>query len=139
MTPQAGRRSAAARALTALEAAALLVVSSIAIPLLGSARTTRLLGVPSAPKAVPKVRAPEEALHVGGIVEKVAALLPWRPSCLRQALAVRWMLHRRGIACQCHLGVVSVAPFSAHAWVTVDGAVVVGGPVTNMTRLSTFT
>jgi Transglutaminase-like superfamily len=39
------------------------------------------------------------------------------------------MLRRRGIDCKIHLGVVSMAPFGADAWVSVRGAVVQGGPV----------
>ena len=138
MTSPVARRPVAARAVIGLEAAALLVLSSVAVRVLGSARVTRLLGAPSLPDPPPTARAPVEAQRVGRVVGRVAGVLPWRPTCLRQALAVRWMLRRRGIASQCHLGVFTVAPFAAHAWVTVDGAVVVGGPVTRATRVSTF-
>jgi hypothetical protein len=138
MTSPVARRPLASRALIGLEAGALLVLSSVAVRVLGSARVTRLLGVPGLPGAAPVARPPAEAQRVGIVVTRVARMLPWRPTCLRQALAVRWMLRRRGIASECHLGVFTVAPFAAHAWVTVDGAVVVGGPVTRATRVSTF-
>lgn len=116
----------------------MLVLSSIALRVIGSVRVTRLLGNQSEPQTTPVIRPPVEAQRVGRVVGQVARVLPWRPTCLRQALAVRWMLRRRGIASQCHLGVVGVAPFAAHAWVTVGGAVVVGGPVGHATRVATF-
>ncbi len=46
------------------------------------------------------------------------------------------MLRRRGIASAGHLGVVGTAPLSAHAWVTVRGRVVQGGPVTHATEVA---
>ena len=39
------------------------------------------------------------------------------------------MLRRRGVACVAHLGVTGTEPFAAHAWITVRGTVVQGGPV----------
>jgi hypothetical protein len=68
-----------------------------------------------------------EAELVGAAVARVAARLPWRPSCLRQALAVQRMLHRRGIGGRLHLGLSNASERSAHAWVTVGGRPVVGG------------
>ena len=68
-----------------------------------------------------------EAALVGDIVARAAGRLPWRPTCLRQALAVQRMLRRRGIPAQLHLGVTSPTEAEAHAWVTVAGEAVVGG------------
>src|SRR5947208_2523981 len=82
--------SAAARALT---------VATLAVRLLSSPRTTRLLGRPAPPDIErPRGRAGVEARRVGHAVERVARVLPWRPVCLPQALATRWMLRRRAIA-----------------------------------------
>ena len=60
------------------------------------------------------------------MVTRVAALLPWHPTCLRQALAVRWMLRRRAAPSTVHLGIADVASMDAHAWVTVHDVIVVG-------------
>ena len=80
----------------------------------------------------------EETMRIGRAVERVAAVLPWRPVCLPRALAVASMLRRRGVECRAHLGVTSTAPPEAHAWVTVGGVVVQGAPVNHVTELASF-
>lgn len=75
---------------------------------------------------------------MGRAVERVARVLPWRPKCLPQAIATRWMLRRRGISSVGHLGVTDTQPMAAHAWVTVSGAVVQGGPVAHATEVAQF-
>jgi Transglutaminase-like superfamily len=114
----------------ALEAVAQLVRASVELRLTPSERTIALLGSPAgAVPDVPVGAAPlEEAERVGGAVARAAELLPWHPTCLRQALAARRMLRRRGIASSLHLGVRSGAEWAAHAWVTVEGTPVVGRP-----------
>jgi hypothetical protein len=91
-------------------------------------RTVGLLGVvrngTDGPVAAAGLR---EAERIGAIVERVAARLPWHPTCLRQAVAVQRMLRRRGIPSRLHLGVTNPSEGAAHAWVTVDGQPVVGG------------
>lgn len=123
----------------AIEASLTLTVTSLAVRFLPSATTTRLLGRPS-PALIEQQRlAPgARASRVGRAVERVASVLPWRPLCLPQALAVRAMLLRRRIPCRCHLGVVQTSPMSAHAWVTVAGSVVQGGPVGHATEVASF-
>jgi Transglutaminase-like superfamily len=111
-----------------LEAALALTVASLALRVLPRGRVSRLLGRPG-PEHAAVGRLSSRALGVGRAVERVAALLPWRPGCLPQAVAARAMLRRRGIACHGHLGVVSTRPLEAHAWVTVAGRVVTGGRV----------
>lgn len=75
---------------------------------------------------------------MGSAVSRAAGLLPWRPTCLPQALAARLMLRRRGIDFESHLGVIKTSPFKAHAWVTVRGTPIVGGPTHHATRVATF-
>lgn len=54
-------------------------------------------------------------------------LFPDRP-CLVQALAARWLLARRGIASDLHIGVLkSNGALEAHAWLERNGQVLVGG------------
>ena len=119
-----------------MEAAASLAAASFALNLARRPAASRLLGTPesglSDAVAVPEPR----ARLVASAVTWMAARLPWHPSCLPQAIATRWMLRRRGIACQAHLGVVSTDPFAAHAWVTVGGSVVQGGPVAGATEIA---
>jgi hypothetical protein len=120
-----------------VEAAIALMAASVALRAAPRGRASRLLGRPrrgergggetgagaGAGEVNPRARG------VGRAVERVAAVLPWRPSCLPQAVATRAMLMRRGIACEAHLGIISTAPLEAHAWVTVAGHVVTGGRV----------
>lgn len=126
------------------EAAVALTLASLALRALPRRRLARLLGRPEA-AAPPDTRharaagaSDARASRVGRAVERVARVLPWHPSCLPQAIATRAMLHRRGIPCEGHVGVVSMSPLEAHAWVTVDGHVVQGGPVRDATELAAF-
>jgi hypothetical protein len=120
----------------ALEAAGSLLVASVAARVLCGQDVTRLLGVAERPgDHVPQSLNPEAA-RIGRTVSRVAGVLPWRPKCLRQAMATRWMLRRRGIPCEAHLGIVRTEPFEAHAWVTVEGSVVQGGPIGHATEIA---
>src|SRR4051794_21744522 len=100
------------------EAAFALIGAGIAIRVLPKSRMASLLGghagSPSEYRAT--TRASVDAQRVGMAVERVAGLLPWHPVCLPQAIATRWMLTRRGIPSEAHLGIVTTKPFSAHAW-----------------------
>jgi hypothetical protein len=53
-------------------------------------------------------------------VATAAAFYPRRALCLEQSLALFVLLRRRGIAAGLRFGVQTL-PFSAHAWVEVDG------------------
>jgi hypothetical protein len=128
------------RVLLAIEAAASVTVAQMAIMILEPARLMRILGYARAPDGIPAapVVGQRSARSVVRAVERVADLLPWRPLCLPRAVAARAMLRRRGIPCQLHLGIVAAAPVSAHAWLTVGGHVVQGGPVRRITPLATL-
>jgi Transglutaminase-like superfamily len=127
------------KAFLGLEAAVVLGAAELALRAVPCRRLTRLLGF-----AVPAVdddargRIDPAAQRVGRAVERVAGVLPWRPACLPQAIATRAMLRRRGIPCEGHLGVVSTDPFEAHAWITVNGWVVQGGPVHDAAEIAAF-
>ncbi|HET6764919.1 MAG TPA: lasso peptide biosynthesis B2 protein [Longimicrobiaceae bacterium] len=63
----------------------------------------------------------------GGMVERTAyrvavaaAFFPGRAVCLEQSLALYVLLRRRGVPAELALG-VQPYPFTAHAWVEVDG------------------
>jgi hypothetical protein len=120
--PAGDRRRAAAAALQ-------LTRATLELRLAPTGNTIGLLGAVGGedadqPAAEAEVR---EAQLIGATVERVAARLPWHPTCLRQALAVQRMLRRRGIASRLHLGVTGTTEAEAHAWVTVGGHPIVGG------------
>lgn len=134
-----GRR-ASAHAL-AVQCGLVLSAASLRIAITPRRRLVAMLGTPLA--AVPPPRPGELAAalegasteqlaalrtgaRVGRMVARVAGLLPWHPTCLRQSMATRWLLRRRGVPCILHLGVADAASMDAHAWVTVDGFTVVG-------------
>ena len=114
----------------AVEAVVQLVRASVELRVVPASKSIRLLGTLEHGEAEARVGATVlvEAALVGGTVTRVARRLPWRPSCLRQALATQRMLRRRGIAGRLHLGVTGLREAEAHAWVTVDGEPVVGRP-----------
>ncbi len=126
------------RAPLAIEATLALVVADLAVRVLPAPRTTKLLGSPGPPVVPAADSRNAEGRRVGRAVERVARALPWHPVCLPQAIATRWLLRRRGIPCVSHLGVVDTRPFSAHAWVTVDGSTVVGGGVSTAGEVARF-
>jgi hypothetical protein len=61
-----------------------------------------------------------------------------RGPCLAQALAGQWLLRRRGLPAELCIGVVRRPgeELLAHAWVEIDGMVVIGG---SMEALAGFT
>ena len=67
---------------------------------------------------------------VGRMVRRVARRLPFKASCLPQAMAAQWMLRRRGVSSRLWIGARRAAPgqpLDYHAWLTVDGESVIGG------------
>ena len=121
---------AASRIWRHLEAVFELAHASLALRLVSPQRASGLLGRldGAGTGAVEQVR-PEQLLEarvVGAVVARDANRVPWRPTCLRQALAVQKMLRRRGIPARLHLGVGSIAEAEAHAWVTVGHVAVIG-------------
>lgn len=131
----------------AVEAAVGLTVASIRIGRTSQGRLVALLGEPRAAEPAPEPAAPitddqrstvRRALRIGRIVTRVAGLLPWHPTCLRQSMATRTMLTRRGVEATLHLGVADVATMDAHAWVTVEGRTVVGRQARRFTPVASF-
>lgn len=126
------------RASIGLEAGVALTRATLALRRVPEDQVASLLGTPSPPTPDPPAGPGPEARRVGRAVIRAAGLLPWHPTCLPQALAAQRMLRRRGIAHEGHLGVTKAEPFEAHAWVTVRGTPVVGGPIHHATRLASF-
>lgn len=111
----------AALALTAARAALALVPPRRLLRNATGAATAPALP-PPAPWMLTRGRA------VAGAIDGAARRLPWTSTCLVRALAGRFMLRRRGIACALHLGVAKAAGrLEAHAWLTVGDLILTGG------------
>ena len=106
-----------------------------AILLLGLARVA-VRTVPFRRLAPWLARAPESGpadpallLRVHRAGTMAAHHVPWNAVCLPQAMAAKMMLARRGCGSSLHLGAGCDAhrAVTAHAWLAVEGTVVVGG------------
>lgn len=76
------------------------------------------------PRAGPRI-------HMGLLawaVETVAPVVP-HATCMTQALTLRYLAAREGLACTIRIGVKQDQgkPFEAHAWVIADGKIMIGG------------
>jgi hypothetical protein len=113
----------------AVEAMTELTRASLELRLMPKRKSVALLGTVSRGRTDEHVAAAElqAARRIGYAVARQARRLPWQPTCLRQALAMRRMLDRRNIPGRLHLGVRGRAEREAHAWVTVAGQPVLGG------------
>lgn len=114
-----------------LEAALALTAARAALALVPPRRLLRdAAAVATPPSAVPP---PDARTLAGGravaaAIEGAARRLPWTSTCLVRALAGRFMLRRRHIACALHLGVAKPADrLEAHAWLTVGDLILTGG------------
>lgn len=126
--------------LLALEALGWLALARVQIAVLPFRRIARRMGAPlrsedgagDAPGVAAMDPARRAALRaVGRAVERAARHVPWRADCLPQAMAAQRMLRRRGIPATMHFGVrmgdeACDRRMTAHAWLTVDSAGVVG-------------
>jgi aryl-alcohol dehydrogenase-like predicted oxidoreductase len=90
----------------------------------------------------PSPRAKPEAERLAAEVEWAAHRLPFQTKCLPRAMALSWMLRRKGIG---HAVVIAVRPSqlrqrpdALHAWVEVEGEKILGdlpGPWTETMRI----
>ena len=71
---------------------------------------------------------PVSSQQVVSAVEAAGHHLPWAPVCFDLGLAVQRMLRRRGRDALLHYGIGNEsAKLVAHVWVSLDGAVLIGG------------
>ena len=133
--------------LLATEALVELTLISVRIGRTSETRLVALLGEPVSARAerveVDHLSAEQRieiqrSRRIGRAVSRVARLLPWRPTCLRQSVATQRMLARRHTAGMMHLGVADVSTMDAHAWVTVHGWVVVGRQARRFSPVASF-
>jgi hypothetical protein len=75
-----------------------------------------------AQKTLTQFPAPEVLTDLARLIELADRHSVFRPSCLRQALVVAWLVSGRGIAPMLHIGVAQAdGRLRAHAWVESNG------------------
>lgn len=77
---------------------------------------------------------PGEAARIARVafaIPRAAARVPWRATCLVQALAAKRWLERLGVASRLKLGARKTGEqaLDAHAWLEAGGRIVVGGDI----------
>ena len=106
----------------------LLPAIGLALRLLGFTRTTRLLrGSAGSTTARAEVGAESQAMAVrlGQLVSIASRHGPYAATCLRQSLALSWLLRRRGLPAEVRVGVgKNDGRVLAHAWVELEGKVI---------------
>lgn len=65
-------------------------------------------------------------VETGRYVARAARILPWHPTCMRQALAAHRILDHDRVPHVVHLGIRDAETLAAHAWVTVGTRIVLG-------------
>jgi hypothetical protein len=75
------------------------------------------------------VREKSTAKLISSVINGLAKRTPWTSTCLIKAIAAKRMLKKRGINHHLHFGVLKTGEkfLEAHAWLSVDGEVIVGG------------
>jgi hypothetical protein len=101
-----------------LEATVWLLAASFAVR---QFRLERVLGLGTTRRAIlPAVN----LRKIERAIARTAAHLPWRPTCLPQAVAARWMLALRGVPSEVRLEISSMEQGSAaHASLVAGGVV----------------
>jgi hypothetical protein len=110
---------------TIAEAALALATASAATRLLPFRRYIRLGARPL------ERAAPAPGNETPRIMDALGRRAPFRAVCLQQAIALQWMLRRRGIDAILHYGVQmprDANKITAHVWVSVDNKVLLGAP-----------
>lgn len=130
------------RILLRVETALALILGWVMVFLIPIRRTCRLLGCAAVQAEAVQADAASTAAStalsarlaraeaVGRRTAFVAGRLPWHSTCLVRAVACQLLLLRRGIhGAAIRLGVRKAADgaLEAHAWLLLDGAVLIGG------------
>ncbi|MGH8436712.1 MAG: lasso peptide biosynthesis B2 protein [Pseudomonas sp.] len=108
-----------ARAPSFLTSIAVLAATDLSLRFLGFARSVNIVRRLGRVKRAPN----PDAAVVAAVCRRVAmagVFYPGRARCLEQSLALFVFLRRRGVAADLRLG-VQPYPFTAHAWVELNG------------------
>jgi hypothetical protein len=110
-----------------VEALGALTAASAAIKFLPFRVVVRTMSFGSARQERAPADHGQRVIEVRRAVKRASTRLPWTIVCFPEGLAVHWMLRRRGAPSLVHYGLrQSQSRLSAHVWVTLGGAVVVG-------------
>ena len=115
-----------------VETFAALAVAWVLVFVVPFRQTTVWLGGMTAPtqQRTTDTRNIQQARFIARRVARLARYVPWRTTCLVQAIAGRLLLRRRGIAATIRFGVAhGEAGLSAHAWLIVGDQILLGGAV----------
>jgi hypothetical protein len=130
------RRLAAPERGSLLWAFALVPATAVALRTIGLRRWKALLAwtvpregsAPVVPSGESKTSAIESARRTGRMVAAAAREGVYHGKCLEQSLTLWWLLVRRRLPAELHIGVRKAASgFEAHAWVELFGTVVNDG------------
>lgn len=118
--------------LGAAETVAALWIAWVLVFVLPFRWTARWFGGAIAPSSqpLPSERRIGNARYVARRLQRVAAHMPWRTTCLVRAIAGALMLQRRRIPSIIRFGVNRAdGGLSAHAWLLVGDTIVLGGEI----------
>lgn len=140
-----------ARKLACLEAVIFLIAAKVSIKVLKYKSWSKLLGPIQKPNQIMDSKSglgSHKKLHQSDIqagkirladtrwaIQTVAETLPFHFVCLPRAIAGKWMLARREISADIHLGIKRSLPehrlsnTGLHAWLSVDDNIILGGEV----------
>ena len=100
-----------------------LAIASIGLRLLSFKRMQQFGKAKPSRKSIHPRYAPQELAEA---LQRGSRFVPGS-TCLVQALAGQWMLLREGYAPELRIGVSKAEGFEAHAWVELEGKVLIGG------------
>lgn len=116
------------------EAALYLLTAWLLIAILRFGRWRKLLGplvtTPSAQRRATTAPRPEDRRLALAVERACGRLAPIRFKCLPRAMAVHWMMRRRGRPCMLVLAILGAQARGTlddlHAWAERDGAILIG-------------
>jgi len=109
--------------------AILLPLTALGLHLFGLKRTQQFMKyfTPATPKTSPRK---EEELKYGQLVARMVSVAAnhglYRTNCLKKSLVLWWLLKRKGIEADLHIGVQKKGELlDAHSWVDINGNVLI--------------
>ena len=107
-----------------MQAAATVVAFDVAFRLFSSETCLALFGRKASSRGRRQGVNPQRMAWLVDVADRYA---PGRSSCLRQAAALAWLLHRRGIATSFRIGVArEEGKFNAHSWLELGEGELLG-------------
>jgi hypothetical protein len=116
-----------------LRAMVLLPLTGIGLRVMGFRRWKELIELFSLPALPLQASKPAGQIDVTGRITRAVRSAelhgPSQPNCLKRSMVLWWLLRRKGINGELHIGArKSGSSFEAHAWVELDGQVLNDSP-----------